>query len=636
MIQAMRAFLALAVAALVTGATAAAQPPQRIVFAADRNPERTGEIYSFDLATGVTRDISRSLATDTGPAVSPDGRRIAFGSMRSGKPALYVARIDGSDLQLVKRFDGDQPWLTAYWSPDGSVLAATGNGELWIGPPGAAGRVRWGAGRATPGWSRDGRYFAYVAQGPSEGAQAFLTVLDPAGRMVVRRAVDGSQLRDLGWSADDRLAWVAGGTVRLLTTDGARLHGRPAEDVAWSPDGRTLAVERRHAVELLRGGVGTAHTIYRDAAHRLGGGFSWLGSQHLVVATDAIDDNVLRIDTRTGSAAPAAFQDLFSVVSPDQRLVATVNWWTHGYRQLRVGPLLGASGRVIAQTRDCPDDHGQPYDSQQFVPGTKLVVYLADCGDPTADLYAVGANGSGLRQLTWTAAHEQSPVPSPDGRQIAYVRSPSIGHACEGCPSGLWVMNADGTHARRLTFPVVKGGTGDWDADPSWSPDGTSIVFDRSTINGNWHLMVIGAPGGTPRVLPIPGARKPKWGPRRIAYTGALGAVWTALPDGSDRRLVASRHTCDNGCFYAWTPRGLAVATVVHSTLVIRGAGPARRIHLPFRPQSVAWAGDGRTLFVSAPGFPPMAPGTEGDLYRVDPNGTLTRLTVGLGAISLG
>jgi Tol biopolymer transport system component len=58
---------------------------------------------------------------DWGPAWSPDGAQIAFGSWRDGQPQLYVVNVDGSSLTRLTfnaRFAGGPAWF-----PDGSRIA---------------------------------------------------------------------------------------------------------------------------------------------------------------------------------------------------------------------------------------------------------------------------------------------------------------------------------------------------------------------------------------------------------------------------------------------------------------------------------------------------------------------------------
>ncbi|HET7621547.1 MAG TPA: hypothetical protein VFK39_06575 [Gemmatimonadaceae bacterium] len=58
-----------------------------------------------------------------------------------------------------------------------------------------------------------------------------------------------------------------------------------------------------------------------------------------------------------------------------------------------------------------------------------------------------------------------NPILSPDGARIAYERSVAYVPGSE-----IWVMNADGTGAVRLT-------SGHRDYEPAWSPDGSEIAF---------------------------------------------------------------------------------------------------------------------------------------------------------------
>jgi TolB protein len=80
------------------------------------------------------------------------------------------------------------------------------------------------------------------------------------------------------------------------------------------------------------------------------------------------------------------------------------------------------------------------------------------------DVFAMNADGTGIRQLTSTpAVNEGEPSWSPDRRQIAYFRMP------ERNPDGvgeIWIMNADGTHPHRIAFgwhphwSTLQGGPG--------------------------------------------------------------------------------------------------------------------------------------------------------------------------------
>jgi Tol biopolymer transport system component len=83
-----------------------------------------GEIYVVNADGSGQRRLTHNPARDFAPAWSPDGRRIAFvrdrGRGRTQRPEVYVMNADGSrQLRLVRR--GRQP----LWSPDGRRLAFT-------------------------------------------------------------------------------------------------------------------------------------------------------------------------------------------------------------------------------------------------------------------------------------------------------------------------------------------------------------------------------------------------------------------------------------------------------------------------------------------------------------------------------
>ena len=61
-----------------------------------------------------------------------------------------------------------------------------------------------------------------------------------------------------------------------------------------------------------------------------------------------------------------------------------------------------------------------------------------------------------------------TPAWSPDGKSIAFVRG-------KGGNWDVYVMNADGSHRRKLTKSPSE------DAFPSWSPDGKTMAFTHLT-----------------------------------------------------------------------------------------------------------------------------------------------------------
>lgn len=142
---------------------------------------------------------------------------------------------------------------------------------------------------------------------------------------------------------------------------------------------------------------------------------------------------------------------------------------------------------------------------------------------------------------------------SPDGRQLVFE---SARHG----NTTLYIINADGTGERRLTFT----GYGD-DTHPAWSPDGRTILFDSSR-DGAFHLYTIRPDGTDERRLTVRDssgasmfARHPSWSRdgTHIAFDSDRDGsenVYTMNADSTgSRRLTNGR---DRNGHASWSPDG--------------------------------------------------------------------------------
>jgi eukaryotic-like serine/threonine-protein kinase len=186
----------------------------------------SGDAGSSRTANRASPVIS-STRNDNGPQFSPDGKKIAFMSDRSGSPEIWVCDSDGSNALQLTSFGGPQV-TTPRWAPDGTRVAfdsnATGEYDIWV--VGANGgkpqrMTTHPANDGNPSWSRDGRwiYFDSARTGeqqvwkiPAEGGEAIQVTQDggfaplesPDGKLlyyvkslmnttVWRMSVDGGQ-----------------------------------------------------------------------------------------------------------------------------------------------------------------------------------------------------------------------------------------------------------------------------------------------------------------------------------------------------------------------------------------------------------------------------------------------------------
>ena len=151
--------------------------------------------------------------------------------------------------------------------------------------------------------------------------------------------------------------------------------------------------------------------------------------------------------------------------------------------------LSSGERRVVA---DYPGMIGSPAVSPD---GRKVAIVLAKSGAP--NIYVVDADGTGLRQLTFTKEDNSSPCWSPDGQWICFASKVNERRALSkvsvnGGP--LQTINTSG-------FPSP--------SEPDWSPDGKWIAFTSQT--SGFNICVVPAAGGPATELVA--GEDPSWAP---------------------------------------------------------------------------------------------------------------------------
>jgi tricorn protease-like protein len=222
----------------------------------------------------------------------------------------------------------------------------------------------------------------------------------------------------------------------------------------------------------------------------------------------------------------------------------------------------------------------------------------------------MNADGSNLTSLGVVGSRPQW---SPDGKTIVFGTFDQPG------PGSLWTINADGTQLRELATGLV------WARYPSWSPDGSKIVFVG--VGPDWwdsqKVYVMNADGSNVTAV-TSGASfddnpvfvfHPSWSPdgSKIIFSEGQGWVYpqelyTINPDGTNRTQITfdAASGVGNGYFYpAWQP----VPTAFPFTGFFNPLGPAGTLNSVKAGSSVPVQfslGADRGLNILAAGSPSM------------------------------
>lgn len=400
-----------------------------------------------------------------------------------------------------------------------------------------------------PAFSPDGNYVAFRTEGtkPQEGGifvkavsgDQLLQVTRNAGDCCPTWSPDGQSIAFSRYTEKEFLIYrvalthAAAGTLVVgpeRKLDAAGVTPRRGE-LAWSPDGRTLAFAGGAGITLLSPADSTAHRLTEPPplSEDWGPSFSPDGKRVLFVRSRDTGFSEEIMTTSVYGGEPAR------IASEHARVLGPPQWSFDGQSVIFASdrdshPALWRVSLTGESPVEINDSGWYPAVSRK---GYRLAYQRVT---RSLNVWQIDANTKQKRILIPSTSETDQgpgPQPSPDGTRVAYMSDRSG-------TMEIWMSDANGGNPIQLT---AIGGAG----TPRWSPDSHSLAFDAKNRSGSVFIYTVNVEEGVPRLLVgdtrenvCPGwARDGKWVYFASTRTGEW-EVWKVSAEGGTPTQVTT------------------------------------------------------------------------------------------------
>jgi eukaryotic-like serine/threonine-protein kinase len=404
--------------------------------------------------------------SETEPAFSPDGTRIAFAW--TGEAGIdrdvYVKPVGGTS-DPIRITPGDANYFAPAWSPDGRQIAmlrgVRGFSQDVLVVPASGGEPRLVGRIADPqGYSRPVAWW-------------------PDGQALLVRDTQGG-IRYVRW-------FLSGAPPQVMTSPPP---GEQDTLATPSPDGSQIAFARvssgKAAICLLRSDGTPQDGAIDPCIHRTSSvtGLAWQADGRALFVADPSALWRLGLSNRRVTRVRKIANGNYGGLAGDPRHPRFAFTQTYSDMNLWRMDRDGGNARKIASSSAEDSEAQFSPDGQRFVFRSRR--------SGAYELWVANADGSQVKQITTTGGHLGSAQWSPDGTHIAFDGNRfTVSPFKDSRHTNIYVVSASGGPVRPLTDDRMSAMV------PSWSRDGQWIYYSSSG-DGRVDLWKVAATGGQP------------------------------------------------------------------------------------------------------------------------------------------